>query len=158
MPQTFPVSNPPNTLVKSSHGIQIKVGGDTIGAISKFTPAASSRAMTRVWELNPMSSGHPIDTIPGNLDGFTLDVERYDLWRANFEEVFGGEARLIDAIGNQKNPFEVYQYLWHPDGFKELTVYRGCWFSNVGRDYSSTADRIIMVRGQLNFLRRDKVI
>ena len=36
--QTFPVKNTPETLVRSSHGIQIKVNGEVIGAIKTWTP------------------------------------------------------------------------------------------------------------------------
>ena len=158
MPQPFPVRNPPASLVKSSHGLQIKVGGVTIGAIQTWRPVAITRAMKHVFELNPLSSGHPFDIAIGNLGGFTVDVERYDIWTDAFEKVFGGDVSLTDAIGNQSNPFEVYEYLLHPDGYKELKVYRGCWFSSIGREYSAEGDRVVMVRGTLTYIRRDKVL
>jgi len=158
MPETFPVNNPPDTLIKSSHGIQIKVRGETIGAIASWRPADYSREMRHIFELNPLSSGHPIDVVPGNLGGFTLDVERYDIWRREFETIFGGDVSLYEALGRQDNPFEIYQYLWHPDGFKELVVYRGTWFNRVGREYRADGERTVMVRAGLTFVRRDKVI
>jgi hypothetical protein len=158
MPQVYPVKNPPASLTKSSHGIQIKVGGNTIGAIARFAPAAYTRGMTHIFELNPLSSGHPIDVVPGNLGGFTLGVNRYDIWKQPFEQVFGGDISIEEALGNQSNPFEVQQYLWRPDGYKELTVYRGAWFSSIGREYTNTGDRIVMVTGTLTFVRRDKIL
>lgn len=158
MPNVWPVHNPPNTLVKSSHGIQIKVSGVTIGAINNWTPAPNQRAVTQVYELNPLSSGHPIDNAIGNLSGFTLAVDRYDIWTLPFELVFGGDITVEDALGNQVNPFDSYQYLWRPDGVIELTIYRKCWFSKVGRAYQSTGDRIVHVNAELTFLRRDKVV
>jgi hypothetical protein len=157
-PQAFPVRNPPETLVKSSHGLQIKVKGVAIGSISIWRPAALERGMTHIFELNPLSSGHPFDVVPGNLGGFTIDVERYDIWKEPFEKVFGGSVSLVEAIGNQKSPFEAFQYIQHPDGYKELMVYRQCWLSSVGREYSSTGDRIVMTRGRLTYVRRDKVL
>lgn len=156
--QTYPVRNTPDTLVRSSHGIQIKIKGEVIGAIRNWSPAEYTRGMTRVWELNPLSSGHPIDQVPGNLDGFTLRVDRYDIWKEPFEKVFGGDIALMEAIGNQQAGFDCYQYLWHPDGYKELTVYRNSWFTSIGRNYSADGDRIIMVSATLAFLRRDKIL
>jgi hypothetical protein len=158
MAQTFPVRNPPNTLIKSSHGLQIKVSGETIGAIMSWRPADYAREMRHIFEINPLSSGHPIDTVPGNLSGFTIDVERYDIWHEPFEKVFGGDVTLFEALGNQINPFEVYQYLWHPDGFKELTVYRGCWFNRIGREYRADGERTVMARAGITFFRRDKIL
>ena len=156
--QTYPVRNTPESLVRTSHGIQIKVRGEVIGAIKSWSPDAYTRGFTHVWELNPLSSGHPIDLVPGNLGGFTVRVDRYDIWKEPFEKVFGGDISLMEALGNQQRGFECYQYLWHPDSFKELVVYRNCWFSSISRSYTSDGDRIIVASGTLHFLRRDKIL
>lgn len=157
MPTTYPVHNPPDTVVKSSHGIQIKVRGTTIGVISNFTPGPETRQMTHVYELNPLSSGHPVDLVPGNLAGFTINVARYDIWNEPFEKIFGGGIEIYEALGNQYKPFEVYRYWYHPDGYKEILVYRNCYMSSVGRNFQSTGDRIVMVNGTMAFLRKDKI-
>jgi len=158
MPNAYPVKNPPHTLVKSSHGLQIKVNGRVIGSISRWTPAPIDRRFTQVYELNVLSSGHPIDNVPQNLGGYTITVTRADIWKEPFEKAFGGNIDLYEAIGRQDRPFEVYQYFYHPDGYVELIVWRGCWFSRVGRDYSSTGDRIVLVNAELTFLRRDRIM
>ena len=64
----------------------------------------------------------------------------------------------MEALGNQQKGFECYQYLWHPDDYKELVVYRNCWFTSIGRNYSADGDRMIMVSASLAFLRRDKIL
>lgn len=153
----FKVSNPPNTLIATSHGIQIVAKGKVVGAIVKWAIDPYTRSFTKVYELNYASSGHPIDLVPGNLDGFKISVSRYDIWKRKFEEAFVN-ASIEEALGLQDTPFEVNQYLLRPDGEKELVVYRGAWLSKVGRTYDSTADRIIKVDGEITFLRREKIL
>lgn len=158
MAKSFPVRNPPNTLIRTSHGIQIKVNGVTVGAITKWTPAAYTRQMTHIYELNPLSSGHPIDVVPGNLGGFKIAVNRYDIWKEPFEKAFTGDISLMEALGNQVEPFDVYQYFWNPDGYKELVVYSGCWFDSIGREFAADATRVVMVTASLTFIRRDRIL
>lgn len=158
MPNVWPVKNPPDTLVKTSHGIQIKVNGETIGAISRWDPAPYEREFNHIYELNPLSSGHPVDLVPANIRGFNITVNRYDIWKKPFEKVFGGSMSIYEALGMQERPFEVNQFLWHPDGYKELIIYRGSWMNRVGRSYNVTGDRIVMVDATLVFLRREKVL
>ena len=157
MPKTFQVSNPPNSLLKSSHGFQIKVNGITVGAIESFKPGPISRNVEYAYELNPLSSGHPIDRVPGNLSGFEIAITRADIWTVPFEKAFGGNISYYDALGRQKDPFEVYEFLWYPTGYKEVWVYRGCWLTRAGRSYSATGNRIVMVEGALAFLRKDRI-
>ncbi len=154
---TYAVKNPPDTLLATSHGIKIMAKGVTVGAIIKWTPAAYTRAMALPTELNYETSGHPIDVVPGNLGGFKITVNRYDLWKSKMEEVFF-DASIEEALGMQDNPFVVYQYLLKPDGTKELVVYRKCWFSSIGRDYDTAGDRIIKVAGEITFLKREKIL
>ena len=159
MPKTYNVTNPPKTLSKTSHGLQIKVRGITIGAIETFIPGPVSRGVGYVYELNPLSSGHPIDRVPGNLGNFELKISRVDIWTEPFEKAFGGSMSYVDALGRQKEPFEVYEYFWHPDGYKEVWVYRGCWLTSAGRAYkASSGDRVVMVDGGLAYLRKDRIM
>lgn len=151
-----PVKNPPETAVKTSHGLQIVVNGKVIGAITSWSPDAKTRGMTHIYELNYETSGHPVDIVPGNLGGFTIRVNRYDLWKDRFEEVFGGIS-VEEALGDQDRPFEVRQVMKRPDGTKEVYVYRGCWMSSVGRTYSATGDRIVMVSATLTYLEKVRI-
>jgi len=157
MPQTWPVKNPPQTLTKTSHGIQIKVRGVVIGSIASFKPGPWRREFTHIYELNPLSSGHPVDVVPNNLSGFKIAVTRYDIWTAPFELVFGGKMSIFEALGNQNEPFDVYQYFWHPDGSKEISVYRNTWIEQVGRTYDAGRDRVVLVDGSFVYLRKDRL-
>lgn len=157
MPVTYPVKNPPETLTKTSHGIQIKVGGEVIGAVTSFVPGPARREFTHVYELNPLSSGHPIDVVPNNLTGFEIRVSRYDIWRQPFERVFGGTISIYEALGNQDRGFDMYRYFWHPDGYREVLVYRNTWIREVGRTFDAGRDRVILVNGSFVYLRKDKI-
>lgn len=154
---TAKVKNPPQTSIATSHGIQIVAKGIVVGAIVRWSPAAYTRGMTHVFELNYLTSGHPIDVVPGNLGGFKIAVDRYDLWTKKMEEAFF-DMTIEEALGMQDRPFEVNQFLLKPDGTKELVVYRGCWFDSIGRTYDATGDRIIKVSASLTFLKRERVL
>jgi len=157
MPTTFPVRNPPQTVTKTSHGVQIKCRGVAIGSISSFVPGPWRREFTHIYELNPLSSGHPVDVVPNNLSGFEIRVSRYDIWTDPFEKVFGGDMSIFEALGNQDRPFEIYQFFWHPDGYKEISIYRGAWIREVGRTYDAGRDRVILVNGSMVYLRKDRI-
>ena len=157
MPTSYPVKNPPQTLTRTSHGIQIKARGLTIGSIASFKPGPRTREFTHIYELNPLSSGHPVDVVPGNLGGFNIAVTRYDIWTEPFEKAFAGAMDIYEALGNQDRPFELYQFMWHPDGSKEIIVYRNVWIKEVGRQYQATADRVVSVGGSFVYLRSDRI-
>lgn len=157
MAQPYPVRNPPITTHKSTHGIQIKVNGVTIGSIQDFTHGPIQRAMTTIYELNPLSSGHPIDVVPGNLSGFTLKVSRYDIYTEPFEKVFGGSTDIYEALGMQNRGIEIYRYWFHPNDYKEILVYRNCWLQQVGRTISLGRERTVLADGSFAYVRHDKI-
>lgn len=151
------VKNPPVTTTVTSHGLQVVARGKIIGEIQDWTPAAMVRAMKWVYELNMLTSGTPVDVIPGNISGYTVVIKRYDILHAKYEEVFGDLSWEV-ALGNQQEPFDVKQYLTYSDGSKELIVYRGCWMSSVGRKYSAEGDRIVVVDATLTYLKAERVL
>lgn len=148
-----PVNNPPNTRTESSHGISIIARGEVVGMIQEWTPEPQTRAITHIYELNALTSGHPVATVPGNLAGFTITVTRYDLWTKRMEEVFGGDdTDLLDGLGNQVDPFLVKEMKNLPDGTTRTRVYTGCWFASLGRNYRSTDTKLVMANGRLAFV------
>ena len=149
--------NPPQTITATSHGIQIVAKGVVVGEIIKWTPATQTRGGTWVYELNYETSGVPVDFVPGNTTGYTINLTRYDLWSSKYEEVFG-DASIEQALGQQYAPFDVRQYLKRPDGTKELWVYRSCWMTSVGRDYGVDGDRIIKVQAVLSYVKKERIL
>lgn len=146
-------ANPPNTTVRTSHAITIRANGQTVGVIQSWNPGMN-RGITAIYELNVDTSGEPIEKAPGNLGGLTISVSRYDLYVLRMEKAFG----LSDSgmLSDQKNPFQVYEYWRLPDNSQEVWIYTGCWFSNVGRTYSATDARLVLVNGTIEYTKRLK--
>lgn len=149
-------SNPPTTAVRTSHAMTIRSGGITIGVIQSWG-INMSRGVAHVYELNANTSGEPVEAVPGNVGGLTINVNRYDLYTRRMEQAFGGSAVTdFEMLGDQSNPFEVRESWRFPNGTSEARVYVGCWFSSLGRTYQATGDRIVNVSAVLTFVRKYK--
>ena len=152
--------NPPVTTVRTSHGITIQSeGGVVVGFIQSFTPA-QSRPVATLYELNAATSGLPIENVPGNVGGLTLSVQRYDIYLQRMEQAFGTPD--FEMLTDQNRPFIVREITRVPLGdgesfSEEVRQYTGCWFTNVGRGYAVTDSRVIMVRGDMAYLKKERL-
>lgn len=156
MPPVYPKTqfNPPDTLVRSSHSLTIKVNGVTIGLINGWNPS-QNRQITPVYEINSESSGLPLENIPGNVQNLTVAVQRYDIWPVRMEQAFGTVD--LTMLSNQQTPFAVQEIWVSPQGALEIWQYEGCWFENVGRAFRSDDTRIVNVNATLRYVYRTKV-
>lgn len=137
----------PNTRTASQHVISIRLRGITIGLIQRWAPR-QTRRMTPIYEINTVTSGRRVDIVPGNVETLQIDVDRYDLFDERMHQAFGFPASAIN-LADHTEPFDV-QELWStPSGVPIGTIYQGCWFTNIGREYTAQGDRVIMARGQL---------
>jgi hypothetical protein len=146
-------ANPPNTLVQTTHAVTIKAKGIVVGVIQSWAPG-QNRGITPVYEINAATSGEPLENAPGNVGGLTISVTRYDLYSKRMEAAFGTPDALM--LGDHNNPFQVQEFWKHPDGTTEPIIYTGCWFSNIGRSYSATDSRIVMVNASVAYVRKIK--
>ena len=137
----------PNTRVASQHIVSIRFRGRTIGLIQRWSPR-QTRRMTPIYEINPVTSGRRVDIVPGNLETLQIDVDRYDLFRTRMHEAFGFPASAIN-LADHTNSFEVHELWQLPSGVPQGSIYTGCWFNNIGREYTAQGDRVIMARAQL---------
>lgn len=145
----------PNTVTRTSHAITLKtLAGATIGMVKQWQPALT-RDVNPLYEINSATTGDPVENIPGNAKGLTIKVSRYDLYTKRFEEAFGFYA--INWITDQDNPFQVQEVYKFPNNNIEAWVYTGCWFSQIGRNYQSDDQRIVMVDGTITYLKRAPV-
>lgn len=142
--------NPPNTMVKTSHAMTIRANGITVGVLQTWNPSIN-RGITPVYEINQETSGEPIEKVPGNVGGLTIGVSRYDLYSRRMESAFGTPD--VEMLGDHNNPFQCRETWRFPDGTIESRVYTGCWFSNIGRNFSSTDNRLVLVNATLEFVR-----
>lgn len=156
MPPTYPKTafNPPDTLVRSTHSLTIKVNGVTIGLIQGWNPQ-QNRQITPVYEINSESSGLPLENIPGNVQNLTIAVQRFDIWPVRMEQAFGTVD--LTMLSNQQTPFSVQEIWVSPSGALEIWQYEGCWFSTLGRGFRSDDGRIVNVNASLTYVFKTKI-
>lgn len=170
----------PDTRVRTSHALTIKANGITVGLINGWNPTAS-RTVTPVFEVGTDDSGNPVENIPGNATGLTVSISRYDLYATRLEEAFGTPD--IVMLTRQTDPFEMVERwalpsddareardlisnlqqggvtVTPPSIFtdEERFLYRGCWFTNIGRTIRSDDNRIINVNATIMYTRKLKI-
>lgn len=148
-------ANPPETNVRTSHSVSIKVNGKTIGLINGWNPSMS-RQISPIYELDAESSGLVLENVPGNVQGLTVSIQRYDIWPTRMEEAFG--TTNLDMLAGQRSPFTVQESWKSPDGKMEVWEYTGCWFSQIGRNIRSDDTRIVNVSATLSYVSRRRVV
>jgi hypothetical protein len=145
-------SNPPQTTVRSSHAITIKTAdGKTIGLIKQWNPQ-QNRDVNPVYEINVETSGDPVENVPGNVRNLQIRVQRYDLYTKRMEQAFG----TVDLtfLSDQDRPFSCQEIWRFPDNSVEAWGYIDTWFSNIGKNYQSDDNRIVLVDATLVYRRR----
>lgn len=145
--------NPPNTLVRTSHALSLRSRGVTIGMIQSWAPSMA-RAVTACHEINLAGDGAPVEKVPAVLSSLTLQVTRYDMYKRRMEAAFGTVD--FEMISHQSDPIQVMELWRHPDGSMEVWIYSGVWFSNIGRNFSATDSRVVMVNATLEYTRKNR--
>lgn len=163
-------NTPPNTLTATSHGIMIKAAGQVIGAIHSWQPAMN-RTVTEMYCFGgsglagpgvsqASGPGEPFEKVPGNVSGMTIRVDRYDLFTRKMEVAFGTPD--LTNLSSQSSSFAVTQILNRPgavpgvNSSPEVIEYQGCWFSEIGRTFQATDDRVIKTNATLHYTRKVK--
>lgn len=137
----------PYTKIVTQHVISIRINGQTIGYIQTFVPS-QTRTLTPVYEINSSTSGRRIEIAPGNVDADTLGVSRYDIYRKLMWQAFGFSATIVH-LSDHLRPFDVKEIWKTPEGETYGTLYTGCWFSDTGRSFGATGDRLVLVSATL---------
>lgn len=144
--------NPPQTSVRTSHAITIKAyDGTTVGMIKQWNPQLT-RDITPIYEINAITSGDPVENVPGNVKGLTIKVQRYDLYTKRMEEAFGSQS--VNWLSDADRPFSVFEHWRYPDDSIEVQQYIGCWFNQLGRNYQSDDTRVVLVDASITYLKR----
>lgn len=144
----------PNTRTRSNHSLSIRAKGVTVGLVQTWSYDLT-RKITPVYELNPITSGEPVDNVPGNIEGLNITVSRVDLYNKKMEEAFGTSD--LSMLSKQNDPFEIMEQWTNPDGTSERYSYEGCWFSKISRRNEVGGDRRVVAEGTLVYLRRVKI-
>jgi len=149
----------PNTTIRTSHAVSIRVGSTTIGQIQTWAPN-QSRTITPGYQLastlDGIDSGEVTENVPGNITGLTIQVSRYDLFASKMEQVWGTSDSLW-MLTKQSNKIEIEEKWSNPVGGGEKFTYFDCWFSQLGRNLQAQGDRIVMVNATLAYARVRKM-
>ncbi|MCK5612104.1 hypothetical protein KAR91_60090 [Candidatus Pacearchaeota archaeon] len=175
----------PLTKVRTTHALTIKVNGITVGLINGWN-ATQGRTITPVFEVGTDDSGNPVELAPGNANGLTLSVSRYDAYIRRMEEAFGTPD--LTMLTRQNEPFQVIEAWAIPNvqnrnnfvnqvnagsvsretlnlkigdvsAFtdQERFIYEGCWFTNIGRTLRSDDNRIVNSNATLMYTKKQKI-
>ena len=158
---------PPNTRTQTSHPLVILANGVPIGAVQKWSPDQSMNA-EHVYELGSFTGpfgatfGTPYEAVPGNTTGMTISVDRYDLWTSQMERAFGTTS--LDMLSNDPGDpnttglFTLRERWATPNNANRYAIqYEGCWFTKIGRTFSSTDNRIVNVSATIIYTCRTRV-
>ena len=151
----------PNTTIRTSHSLTIRVNSEDIGVINGWNPQ-QNRTITAAYQIGTFTdsvpTGEPVEKLPGNVAGMTVGIQRYDIYTKRMETVFGTVD--LTMLSRQLNPFSVverWEYPASPDGSGgsiEYITYLGCWFQSIGRQFRSDGDRIVNVNATLEYTRK----
>ncbi len=141
----------PNVKTRTSHSMAIRANGVTVGLIQTWNYDLT-RDVTPVYELNPLTSGVPVDNVPGNEKGLTITISRVDLYSKKLEQAFGTPD--LEMLTDQSNPFILHEVWINPDGTTDRWVYEGCWFSAIRRRIDVSGNRIVVAEGSIVYLKR----
>jgi len=144
----------PVTFTRTDHAITIRCNGVKVGRIQEWAPQQSRQA-TPVYELDADNGGAPVDNVPGNLGGLTMTVNRVDLYTVKMEQAWG-PGFSITMLTDQTNPLDIQEKWTNPDGTTETWIYRGCWFTSLGRNHSATGDKITKVNASVAYLTKER--
>jgi hypothetical protein len=159
--------NAPYTQTKTSHALVIQAGGQAIGAINSWQ-VQQNLGMTAVHEFGSFTGpygdtfGAPYEQVPQNIDNMAITINRYDLYKAPMERVFGTSdlSMLSNDVGREgeSSLFTLKEKWMSPNaGQRYAILYEGCWFTNIGRNLQTTGDRIVNVNATMVYTRRKRV-
>lgn len=151
----------PESMVYS--GLTIAVGAQdgspqAIGRIQSFQRDASTRQMTMKWELNKDTFGRPVDIIPGKADGYSMSIERIEIWEQEFEIALGYPFVFSDLM-DMRWSVDLYEYRYRGNELYRLWKYPNCWINSLSDGQpSSEGDGAYTASASLNFLPRIRII
>jgi len=163
-PDASSVLDPNSAFAPSSmtyHGIAIEIPGGNgqagvrVGRITSFTTQQLERTFTHIRELNPATSGQPVDGVPGNADGFELAFARAEVWSEEVEQAFGVSADPLLLLTNQNKPFILDEVYFKGSELYKRYRYLGCWFTSKNTDaFDSGGDQVVRISGVIKFVNK----
>lgn len=114
--------------------IVVMVNGEAIGAMQSFN-ISESRTNKKIQEIG--TDGY-IEIVPSTVVTTTLQVGRIVYDGLSVTQAFG---RGFVHLHSQRIPFDVVvidRYFGSEADKKIITVYRNCWFNNLGKNFTAS--------------------
>jgi hypothetical protein len=102
----------PNSAVRTSYTMVIRVGGISIGMIQQWAPS-QGRSITPYYEVNSVGGGNVSENIPGISSGLSINIVRHDLYKKQMEQAWGRDFD-ITMLTDQTNPLTVVEKWYDP--------------------------------------------
>ena len=155
---SFDYSKPGMPSTKVYHGLTVVVDGNIIGRIQTWTPAGKTRTATHKWELSKSTFGRPVDLIPGRSEGYTISMQRVEVWDQEIEIVFGYGSTFSDLM-DMTYPFQAQEQWFKGDDLYKVWVYPSCWFTSLQEEGpSADGDGIVMCSAEIMHLPRVRTV
>lgn len=155
----MPLTDIPKTRVRHSQGLSINVSNTPIGAVHRFDDRLSKN-LEMVFSFGPLvaggfssSSASPFDIVPGNITSQEIQMERWDLFTAVWEQVlsFLGNITSLQQIRSASLRASTLQPAGEGAGnissTADVETFEGCWLQDYGRPMSADQDRKVNVSG-----------
>lgn len=143
---------------KTYHGASIVVNGSIVGRITSFQPNIGDRDGVHVYEVSHRTWGHPVDYVPGRVNGFTISIARVEVWNAELERAVGLSDTQFDTLLDQTRPFQVNEFLFRGTQLYRHWLYRGCWLRSMNSDaVQADGDGIYRVNAELAYVSRTRL-
>lgn len=154
---------PATTQTQLSHALAIRANGRSIGAVNEWNPS-QNRGFTELYAFGTeghqygKGNGDPFELAPGNISGQQIAVRRYDLYASLMEDAFTNANPSLDMLSKQNDPLQLREQWASPDNANNRAyVYDGAWFSELGKSYSATGDRVVNTSATIMFTVKEVV-
>ena len=141
------------------HGASIVIRGNIVGRLQSWQPeGAYNREGDHVYELSHVTSGLPIDYVPGRATGFTVSFARTEVWDQEFERILGYNA-VFNTLIDQTRPFDVQEFMFKGQSPYRIFEYRGCWLrSKNSEGWTADGNFIHRISSQLAYVSRIRTL
>lgn len=151
----------PTTQIVSNHGLLIFAGTKFIGVVAAWshthnqtvTPAyVFGDQVVGINDVKP-ARGEPVENMPGNATGMSINIERYDIYTERFEDAFG--TKRLDMLTMQNSPLTFKEVIKGPgQRFDLIGQFYGVHFTSLGYQHRADDTRQVRVQASAAFTRR----
>lgn len=140
------------------HGFAIRFNGVRVGRLQSFTSPTLGMHSVLTRELNPATSGQPVDHVPGGeMDSsFQFGMSRAEVWGLETPRLAGIVGQNPGAIGlliAQKRPFVVDEEYYQGQRIYRQIRYYACYFTTISKTafQADLAEPRVIIDGTVSY-------